>query len=79
VVDVHELAAGKLSALLSRRQARDLFDCSNLFRMDGLDRERLRLAFVVYDAMQRAQVTGQPYQTILDPPPADPRCCHTPR
>jgi len=44
VVDVHELAAGKLSALLSRRQARDLFDCSNLFRLGGLDRERLRLA-----------------------------------
>jgi predicted nucleotidyltransferase component of viral defense system len=53
VVDVHELAAGKLSALLSRRQARDLFDCSNLFRLDGLDRERLRLAFVVYGAMSR--------------------------
>jgi len=53
VVDVHELAAGKLSALLSRRQARDLFDCSNLFRLGGLDRERLRLAFVVYGAMSR--------------------------
>lgn len=53
VADVHELAAGKLSALLSRRQARDLFDCSNLFRLGGLDRERLRLAFVVYGAMSR--------------------------
>jgi hypothetical protein len=53
VVDVHELAAGKLSALLSRRQARDLFDCSNFFRLGGLDRERLRLAFVVYGAMSR--------------------------
>jgi predicted nucleotidyltransferase component of viral defense system len=53
VVDVHELAAGKLSALLSRRQARDLFDCSNLFRLEGIDRKRLRLAFVVYGAMSR--------------------------
>lgn len=53
IVDIHELAAGKISALLSRRQARDLFDCSNLFRLDGLDRERLRLAFVVYGAMSR--------------------------
>jgi hypothetical protein len=35
------------------RQARDLFDCSNLFRLGGLDRERLRLAFVVYGAMSR--------------------------
>jgi predicted nucleotidyltransferase component of viral defense system len=53
VVDIHELAAGKLSALLSRRQPRDLFDCSNLFRLGGLDRDRLRLAFVVYGAMSR--------------------------
>lgn len=53
VVDVHELAAGKLTALLSRRQARDLFDCSNLFHLDGLDRKRLRLAFIVYGAMSR--------------------------
>ena len=53
VVDIHELAAGKLSALLSRQKARDLFDCSNLFRQGGLDLERLRLAFVVYGAMSR--------------------------
>ncbi|MFH1008196.1 MAG: nucleotidyl transferase AbiEii/AbiGii toxin family protein, partial [Candidatus Latescibacterota bacterium] len=53
LVDVHELAAGKLSALMSRRQARDLFDCSNLYRLGGLDRERLRLAFIVYGAMSR--------------------------
>jgi predicted nucleotidyltransferase component of viral defense system len=53
VVDVHELAAGKLSALMSRRQARDLFDCSNLFRLEGLDRDRLRLTFIVYGAMSR--------------------------
>jgi len=53
VVDIHELAAGKLSALMSRQQARDLFDCSNLSRLGGFDRERLRLAFVVYGAMSR--------------------------
>jgi len=53
VVDPHELAAGKLAALLSRRQARDLFDCSRIFRFGGLDWEKLRLAFVVYGAMNR--------------------------
>jgi hypothetical protein len=31
-----------------------------------------------YAAMQEAIRTGQPYQTRLDPPPADPRCCHPP-
>ncbi len=30
----------------------------------------------IYDRMQRAIVTGEPYQTLLDPPPADPRVAH---
>ena len=37
------------------------------------------LILEIYDAMQHSKETGQPYQTILDPPQADPRCCHTPR
>ena len=32
----------------------------------------------IYDAMADAIRTGQPYQTILKPPPADPSCCHPP-
>ncbi len=51
--DVHEIAAGKLAALLARGQARDLFDCHRIFTMKGIDRERLRLAFVVYGGMNR--------------------------
>lgn len=53
VVDLHELAAGKLAALLNRRRARDLFDSRLIFRMSSLDSERLRIAFVVYGAMVR--------------------------
>ena len=53
VLDIHELAAGKLAALLSRRRARDLFDCRQLLLLDTLDRSRLRTAFVVYGAMTR--------------------------
>jgi len=53
VLDIHELAAGKLVALLSRKQARDLFDCSHLFRTGALEPECLRLAFVLYGAMNR--------------------------
>ena len=30
----------------------------------------------IYDAMHSAKESGKPYQTVLDPPPADPRCCH---
>ena len=53
VLDIHELAAGKLAALLSRRLARDLFDSHRLLESGLLERERLRLAFVVYGAMNR--------------------------
>jgi len=35
-----------------------------------------RVILECYDAMAQAQATGQPYQTILDPPPGDPRVAH---
>ena len=53
VLNLHELVAGKLSALFSRRQARDLFDCHHILTTDILDRDRLRIAFVVYGGMNR--------------------------
>ncbi len=55
VMNIHELAAGKLVALLSRRKARDLFDSHRILHMDGLDLELLRIAFVVYGAMNRKE------------------------
>ena len=53
VVDLYELAAGKLAALFARRTARDLFDSTLIFSIGGLDIERLRVAFVLYGAMNR--------------------------
>ncbi|MEJ2731935.1 MAG: nucleotidyl transferase AbiEii/AbiGii toxin family protein [Deltaproteobacteria bacterium] len=53
VLDIHELAAGKLCALLARRQARDLFDSHQLLSHKELDPKRLRPAFVAYGAMNR--------------------------
>jgi hypothetical protein len=53
VLDIHELAAGKLAALLSRRQARDLFDCHRILNLNKLETERLRIAFVTYGGMNR--------------------------
>jgi hypothetical protein len=35
-----------------------------------------RMILEVYDAMAEAIRTGVPYQTVLDPPPADPSLCH---
>ena len=53
VLDIHELAAGKLAALFSRHQVRDLFDVHHLFFHKNFDQERLRIAFVIYGACNR--------------------------
>jgi hypothetical protein len=37
-----------------------------------------RTILEIYDAMAEAERTGVPYQTRLDPPPADPRVAHFP-
>ncbi len=46
-------AAGKLAALFSRKQARDLFDCCKIFKLSNLDKNLLRIAFIVYGGMNR--------------------------
>jgi hypothetical protein len=38
-----------------------------------------RVILEIYDALAAATRTGQPYQTRLDPPPADPRVAHPPK
>ncbi|MGO8673245.1 MAG: nucleotidyl transferase AbiEii/AbiGii toxin family protein [Capsulimonadaceae bacterium] len=57
VLDRHELAAGKLAALLSRKTSRDLFDAYEMLVQgmpDGpFEPAKLRLAFVVYGAINR--------------------------
>lgn len=53
LLDVHELAAGKLAALMARRASRDLFDAHSLLVGGDLQPERLRQGFVVYGAMSR--------------------------
>jgi len=53
ILDIHELAAGKLAALLTRDSPRDLFDAHRLLTQTKLDPEHLRLAFTVYGGMRR--------------------------
>lgn len=53
VLDDHELAAGKLAALLARGASRDLFDARQLLASDAFDPDMLRLAFVVYGGINR--------------------------
>lgn len=38
-----------------------------------------RVILEIYDALKSAMASGQPDQTWLTPPPADPRRCHPPR
>ncbi|HXF97932.1 MAG TPA: hypothetical protein VNJ46_04895 [Gaiellaceae bacterium] len=38
-----------------------------------------RLILEIYAELAEAIATGRPYQTRLDPPPADPRVAHPPR
>lgn len=57
LVDIHELAAGKLAALLSRHQARDLFDSNQLLKLG-----QLTLAGCDWPSLSMAQgidVTGE--------------------
>ena len=68
VLDIHELAAGKLAALLARQKARDLFDSRLLFSIEGLDLGRLRTAFVVYGAMNRKDWRGVSVQDVAFDP-----------
>ena len=54
IFNVYELFAGKLAALFSRRQARDIFDVHQLLNWDKeINQDNLRLAFIVYGAMNR--------------------------
>src|SRR6266851_4799701 len=44
VLDIHEIVAGKLVALIDRHAARDLFDARRILSIDGLDWSRIKAA-----------------------------------
>ncbi|MFH1690942.1 MAG: nucleotidyl transferase AbiEii/AbiGii toxin family protein [Candidatus Eisenbacteria bacterium] len=69
VLDGHELAAGKLAALLARGASRDLFDARQFLASDTFDRDMLRLAFVVYGGINRVDwrtVSTEAVTTTVD-------------
>lgn len=53
VLDKHEIAGSKLVALFARVKSRDLFDAHQILSSKEFDKEKLRLAFLVYGAMSR--------------------------
>ena len=64
VLDIHELAAGKLSALFSRSASRDLFDAHYLLTKCDIDAKKLRMAFVTYLAMTEIELSNLTPQYI---------------
>jgi len=57
VLDIHELAAGKLSALFDRSASRDWFDAHYMLTQMSLDKKKLKLAFVTYLAMTKIDLS----------------------
>lgn len=69
LLDRHELAAGKLAALLARGASRDVFDARQLLASAAFDRAKLRLAFVVYGGINRVDwrtVSADAVTTTVD-------------
>jgi len=53
VLDIHELSAGKLIALIDRKTGRDIFDAYHLLTQLQLDDKKLRLALILYSSINR--------------------------
>ena len=53
VLDLHEIVAGKLVALIERHAARDLFDARRVLFIDGLDWNRIKAAVLAMGACGR--------------------------
>ena len=53
VLDLHEIVAGKLVALVDRHAARDLFDARRILSIDGLDRDRIKAGVLAPGASGR--------------------------
>lgn len=53
VIELHEIVAGKLVALLDRRAARDLFDAKRIFEIKNLDWRKIIAAMLAIGATSR--------------------------
>ncbi|MGY8681727.1 nucleotidyl transferase AbiEii/AbiGii toxin family protein [Bradyrhizobium sp. UFLA05-153] len=53
LVDLHEIAAGKIVAMAARSASRDLYDAWRLLHADGLDWQKIKLATLAIGAATR--------------------------
>ncbi|MBS0655283.1 MAG: nucleotidyl transferase AbiEii/AbiGii toxin family protein [Verrucomicrobia bacterium] len=50
LMNIYEIIGGKVTALFARKAARDLFDVYQLCSLPGLERDKLRLASILYSS-----------------------------
>ena len=67
VLDIHEIVAGKIVALVSRRTARDLFDARRILSIQGLDWVRIKAAVLAIGACSRFDWRGTSVNSIENP------------
>lgn len=72
------MLASRTAGVATRESINRLVRSKDEQKFDG-DYRTKRVILEIYDALAESIRSGQPYQTRLDPPPADPRCCHPPR
>ena len=54
VLDIHEIIAGKMAALITRRTARDLFDAHRIIAMPSLDWAKIKAATLMIGASAKS-------------------------
>jgi len=68
VLDLHEIVAGKLVALIDRHAARDLFDARRILSIGGLDWRRIKAAVLAIGACGRRDWRTMSVTTINGDP-----------
>ena len=67
VLDIHEIVAGKIVALVDRRTTRDLFDARRILSIEGLDWARIKTAVLAIGACRRADWRNASTNAIVNP------------
>ena len=67
VLDIHEIIAGKIVALVDRRATRDLFDARRMLSIQGLDWARIKTAVLAIGACRRADWRNASTNAIVNP------------
>ena len=67
VLDIHEIVAGKIVALIDRRASRDLFDARRILSIDRLDWVKIKTAVLAVGACIRSDWRNASVDSIMSP------------